>query len=155
MTTAVLAIEGVLGDSFDFSMTMLTTPAARKLYAALESYYRIVLLTSEPSYEKASFWLRTNGFQSFGLLVNGQPEALDHMANRFTQLRALRSSRTVVEIVVDADPLVVAHAMATGSTGLLWGNPRPASQRLDMQTNPIRDWSAIEHEQDLQRAAEM
>jgi hypothetical protein len=63
----------------------------------------------------------------------------------------LRASRTAVALVVDSEPLVVAHAASVGLSGLLYVAPRSAPSRADMGARRIRDWSAIEAELDLQR----
>lgn len=150
--TAMMAVEGVLGVSDEFTITMMPSDEGRALYEGLSHVYRMVLVTSEPDESRVEHWLRSQGIQEYAQVLTPAPgwsgEPIDARA---AQLRGLRASRTAVGLVVDTSPLVVVHAMSVGVTGLLFGPPRPAPGRVDLGKRRVRDWSAIEGELDMQR----
>jgi hypothetical protein len=148
-STAVVAIEGVLARSPQFGVAMLPNDDALRLYAGLVQTYRVILVTCEPEVTKVEHWLRSHGLRDHDQLLTG--DGRDCIDVRASQLRALRASRTAVALVVDSEPLVVAHAASVGLSGLLYVAPRSAPSRADMGARRIRDWSAIEAELDLQR----
>lgn len=143
MSSAVIAIEGVLGESPDFSITMQPTPAGREFFEALQAVYRIILVTSQPDATKVEHWLRSNWFRGYSQALVGVPEALTHQGNRTAQIRALRASRTAVSLFVDTDSEAVAYAARVGITGLLWTPAMRGAQREDLQAAPIRSWEEM------------
>lgn len=155
MSTVMMAVEGVLGNADEFRPNMLPNDPALRLYASLEGLHRIVVVTSAPSPSPVEWWLRSNGLSDYSLLMTALlvPEA-SVAEQREAQLRALRASRTAVSFVVDADAATVAGAMAVGITGLLYGQPRPPGQRVDLGGRRIRDWSAIEEEMGIRQGSE-
>lgn len=149
MSTAALAVEGVLGNSPEFGVAMQPNDAGLLLYAALVQTHRVILLTCEPEITKVEHWLRSQGLRAHAQVMTG--DGREHIDVRAAQLRALRASRTALTLVVDAEPLVVAHAASVGLPGLLYVPARPAPGRADLGARAIRDWSAIEAEVETQR----
>lgn len=143
MSTAVIALEGVLSDSATFNMAMQRSPAGVEFYSSLGSLYRRVVLTHQTDYDKAAHWLRSQGLVDFDHLMCGYPEPMDASTQRTAQIRALRSSRTVLSLVVDIEAAAVAYASSTGSTGLLWVPARRGADRLDLSPSPIRSWEEM------------
>lgn len=148
MSTAMVAIEGVLGDSPYFKVTMLPNHAGLTLYSGLATTHRVVLVTSEPDEGKIDHWLRTQHVRDYATVITPAETVVGYepIDIRATQLRSLRSSRMDVSLVVDVEPLVIAHAASVGVSGLLFLPSRPAAGRVDLGHRVVRDWSAIEHE---------
>lgn len=143
MSTVVMGVEGVLGDRPTFDITMQCVPTARLLYSVLEQSYRVVLVTDQSDPNKAAHWLRTNGIVGWSQLHAGITEAADTVANRCAQLRALRSSRTVIDFVIDIHPKALAYAASIGIPGMLWLPAARAGQRADLSPPPIRSWEEM------------
>lgn len=139
MSTAVIAVEGVLSAQPYFSVNMLPSDDGIALYRALAGVFRVVLSSDHPDAEKVSHWLISQWIrpEQYGHLLTG---------DRAGHLRSLRASRTAISLVVDAEPEVVAYAASTGLSGLLFVPPRPAAHRRDLAVRSIRDWSSIENE---------
>jgi len=152
MTTAMVAIEGVLGNSPSFQVNMQTDEVGRRLHAALSSWYRVVLVTSETDTTKVSYWLAMQGFTEVDDLLVNTTDHIHPAKVRAHQLRALRARRTPVTLVVDGEPEFVAHAMAQGVVGLFYGTARRAHIREDLAPQPIRSWGAILDEIAVQRS---
>jgi len=155
----MMAVEGVLGNSDEFSASMLANDVAVRLYGSLSAYHRVVLVTSAEDTRAVDWWLRTQGVLDYVQILPRPLDAGPEVADvREAQLRALRASRTAVVLVVDSDAATVAHAMSVGVTGLLYGPPRPAAGRMDLGARRIRDWSAIvgeiETQDEIRRGAD-
>ena len=143
MSTAVMAIEGVLGQSQHFDITMQPSPAGREFFAALAGAYRIVLVTDQPELAKAEHWLRSNWFAGYSQVLTEVRDAVGTTATRVAQVRALRASRTAVSLLVDTDAEAVAYAARVGITGLLWTPGVRGSEREDLRPARVRSWEEI------------
>ena len=144
----MMSIEGVLGESTEFQINMLRCDAGLLLFHALQPWYRIVLVSNEPDPLKLTHWIRAQSIVGHAEFLTGADAQRNH---RSVQLRALRSARTDVGLVVDADPTTVALAAEQGIPGLLFVPGRVGTARTDLKRSR-RDWGAIEAEIDSQRA---
>jgi hypothetical protein len=98
-----MAVEGVLGTSEHFDITMQPSPTAMMLYNSLRADFRMVLVTTQEDWTKVEHWLRSHWLVGYSQVLTGIPEALDTFTVRAAQLRSLKASRTAIDLYVDID----------------------------------------------------
>lgn len=138
-----MSLEGVLGGRAAFDITMQPDPTATLFYNVVRTQYRVVLVTDLIEPTKAEHWLRSQGIVGYSQLLTAPLEAIGTKAVRIAQLRALKSSRTVLSLFVDSNIEAVAYAHRVGVTGLFWMAPVPGSEREDLRPSPIRSWEEM------------
>jgi hypothetical protein len=158
MDSILMSIEDVLGDVKAGGLTaswgsMLPNDVGGKMYNSLTTWFRIVLSSTHDDASIVEGWLARQHFVSHALVLTRLNVAADDswepLDVRAAHLRGMRSAGTHVAAVIDTDPNFVAHAMQVGVTGLLFGHPRAAKDRLDLGRQGIRSWDAIEAEQEM------
>lgn len=158
MSTALIAIEGVLGEH---SVLHGFHPIVGgiKLARAIRSEYQLVLGSTAVDDQAVEFWLRINGMArpSFyeGLLCR-QDVWMDLSEENLLARQAgtLRSSGSDVGLVVSSDPKAVLRMTQAGFPSLFFVNPayhweeyRPDRKRLPRPWQEIDD--EVIHQRDL------
>jgi hypothetical protein len=156
MSTALIAVEGVLGEHSVLHGFHPIVDGIR-LARALRSGYQIVLATTQVDVDSVEFWLKINGM--------GRPsfyESLSYREAVWTDLREedllarqalqLRSNGVDLNLVVASDPTAVLGITAAGFPALFFVNPtyRWAEYRPDNKRLP-KPWQDIDDEMIRQR----
>jgi hypothetical protein len=156
MTTALITIEGVLGEHSTIH-GFHPIPEGVRLAHALRSGYRLILGTTQADEASVEHWLLINGMT--------RPNFYEDLMYRrvpFTDVedatlqahyaRQLRAAGGDVGLVVAADPEIVLRATEMGfptlffvNPGYRWGEYRPDRKRLP------RAWQDIDDEMVRQR----
>jgi hypothetical protein len=151
MSTALIAVEGVLGERSTLHGFHPIVDGIR-LARALRSEYQLVLATTQADDSSVEFWLKINGM--------GRPsfyESLSYRESRWADLSdpdllgeqaaQLRSSGADLNLVVSSDPLAVLGATGAGFPALFFVDPtyRWAEYRPDRKRLP-KPWQDIDDE---------
>lgn len=151
MSTAVVAIEGVLGNE-DVVHGFYPLTDGIKLARALKSQYQVVLTTTRDDSRKIEGWLTLVGMtkpQHYEELVcrERQWSDLSEPVLQVEQVRTLRSRGFDIGMLVSSDPMAVLQATAVGVRSLLYASPAYHWEefRPDYRRVP-REWQQIEDE---------
>jgi hypothetical protein len=116
-STAAIAIDGVL------RKPGLNTPIREgiKLYLTLAATYDIVLVSDQEQDDSLQYWLSLNG-------VNKHVGRIlwSDRGGRLDQLRSLRRTGGLVDLVVEPDPACAAELYQDGFTVLVFLSPQYA-----------------------------
>jgi len=152
--TAVIVLDGVLRGSGDKML-----PAGARLYHGLREVMSVAVVTNEASIESADYWLKINGFHKHPYLLSTDPLALDDADARSLQIQRLRQAGSVIDFVIEPDPVVALHLLNQGVATLLFTHPRFTNpeHRPDV-TATITPWetfvSEIERQESLKATDE-
>ena len=156
MSTALIAVEGVLGEHSTVHGFHPIVEGVR-FARALRSEYQLVFATVQKDTNSVEFWLKINGM--------GRPafyEDLMCREDRWTdsddasllalQAQSLRASGHDLKLVVSSDPQAILAASQFGFPCLFFVNPtyRWAEYRPDKKRLP-RQWQDIDDEMLRQR----
>lgn len=150
MSTALIAVEGVLGEHSPIH-GFYPIPGGVKLARSLRSEYRLVLGTTQSGTEGVEQWLRINGMVSPGfydeLVYRESNWDLDDAGVQARHALNLRSTGHDVALVISADPEAVLRVSQLGMPCLFFVNPayRWAEYRPDRKRLP-RPWQDIDDE---------
>lgn len=151
MSTAFIAIEGVLGDHSPIH-GFYPIPDGVKLAHALRSGYQVVLGTTQTDHRSTEHWLHINGMTKPGFYIellyrNQAWFDLNPPKLRAEQASHLRSSGHDLGLVVSSDPSTILQVSELGIPALLFTNPayRWAEYRPDRKRLP-REWQKIDDE---------
>jgi hypothetical protein len=151
MTTAFVAIEGVLGEHSTLHGFAPITEGVRLVHA-LHSGYQLIFGTTQVDHRSVEHWLHINGLTRPGVylgLLFRKPEWLDlsDAVLRAEQASSLRAQGHDLGLVVSSDPASVLLVTEMGIPALLFTNPsyRWAEYRPDRKRLP-REWQQIDDE---------
>jgi hypothetical protein len=115
--TVLIALNGVLRSDAN-------TPIreGRMLYDALVSDYRVVIMADETT-EKTEHWLVQYGVKGYAGLLTPSVMLTDEDPLRPRQIATARSLGRV-DLVVDANPVVVEHCLDIEVPALLFAHPK-------------------------------
>lgn len=129
-------------------------PEGRRLYQALGSLYRMVVLTDDRFGIELAGWLDVEVFRPTPLCIIPRllTDGEDTPAARRAQLTRARQRGANIEAVIDPDPSVCAYLLGQGIPTLTALHPVYAQPewRPDYDA-AIKPWDAIEAEVDEQR----
>jgi hypothetical protein len=158
MATALIAVEGVLGEHSTIHGFHPIVDGVR-LANALRSEYQLVFATHQVDTNSVEFWLRINGMNrpsfyeslSYREAVWTDLSEPDLFARQALQLR---SNGVDLNLVVASDPTAVLGVTAAGFPALFFVNPtyRWAEYRPDNKRLP-KPWQDIDDE--MVRQAEL
>jgi len=154
MSTALIAVEGVLGEHGTLSGFQPIAEGVR-LAKALHSGYQIVFSTTQKDEHSVDFWLKINGMgrPSFyeSLSCREDPDMTDAEV-LVRHASELRSSGHDLNLVISSDPEAVLGVSAAGFPALFFVNPtyRWAEYRPDKKRLP-KPWQDIDDEMTRQR----
>ncbi len=148
--TVAIVIDGVLSREVGEGVI----PQGQRLYWGLMESYRVALITDRTDVEPVKHWLLVNGFNKHPYLMPSQvtdPE--DPGERRMRQISRLRQAGCNVELVIEPDPKVAAHVMASGVGVLNYLHPNYSSPRFRPDYHEtVTPWSALVDEVERQRA---
>lgn len=150
----MMGVEGVLGRERP-GQPLVPIQSAMLLYHALAPHWSLGLCSLRHTRERETLehWLAVQGMAHHSYILWAEDWDEDPIDTRMRQLQLLRGQGNV-EMMIDADPKVVAKALHQGVPSLLFSHPsysRP-EHRPDVSTaDRIRPWSAITEEVELQR----
>jgi hypothetical protein len=156
MSTALIAVEGVLGEHSTIHGFQPIVDGVR-LAKALHSGYQILFATTQKDDHSVEFWLRINGMSRPSFY-----ESLSHREDQWVDLSEsdllvrqaseIRSNAFDLNLVISADPEAVLGASAAGFPCLFYVNPtyRWAEYRPDRKRLP-KPWQDIDDEMLRQR----
>lgn len=128
-------------------------PQGQRLYAALGSLYRLVVLTDEPDATEMKNWLYTENFRPNPVWVLPRLPIYGETPNaRWMQLARARNYGAQIDAVIDPDPAVCAYLLSQGFLTLNALHPSYAlpEWRPDYDA-ALKPWDEIEAEIDRQR----
>jgi hypothetical protein len=156
MSTALVCIEGVLGDHSTLA-GFYPIPDGVKLAHALRTGYNLTFGTVSLDQHATEHWLLVNGMTSpafYTRLLVREPEWADMSDSvvRAEQASYLRREGHDLGLIVSADPATVLIVTELGVPALLFTNPsyRWAEYRPDKKRLP-RPWEQIDEEITRQR----
>jgi hypothetical protein len=154
MSTALIAVEGVLGEHGTLSGFQPIADGVR-LAKALHSGYQIAFSTAQKDEHSVEFWLKINGMTCPGFyesLSHREDPDLSDADLLVRHASELRSNGTDLNLVISADPEAVLGVSAEGFPCLFFVNPtyRWAEYRPDRKRLP-RPWQDIDEEMTRQR----
>jgi hypothetical protein len=151
MSTAFVAIEGVLGEHSTLQGFHPLTEGVRLVHA-LHSGYQLIFGTTQADQNSVEHWLHINGLSRPGVylgLMFRRPEWTDLSDSmlRAEQAHTLRSEGHDLGLVVSSDPATILLVTEMGVPALLFTNPsyRWAEYRPDKKRLP-REWQKIDDE---------
>jgi hypothetical protein len=132
--TVLIALNGVLRSDAN-------TPIreGRMLYDALIDAYRVVIMADEPQ-ERAEHWLKQYGVKGYAGLLTPNVMLTDEDPLRPRQIATARALGRV-DLVIDADPQVVAHCLEIEIPSLLFLHPK--TSRPEWRPDNRRSWDEI------------
>lgn len=126
----------------------------RRLYQALSSIYRIIVLTDDPYGDELAGWLNVEAFGPSPLWVIPRLETYgeDGPSVRRQQLAQAQQRGAVISAVIDPDPAICAYLLTQGFLTLCALHPAYAQPewRPD-HDSAIKPWDEIEAAVDRQR----
>lgn len=153
MATALIAVEGVLGEHSHIH-GFYPIPDGLRLARAIHSTFQVVFSTLNSDPTATEFWLRMNGMAQpsfYDQLVHREPTDLgeDIIAHH---AQSLRAGGADVGLVISGDPEGILAVTELGFPSLLFVNPayRWAEYRPDRKRLP-RPWQDIDDEVTRQR----
>lgn len=149
-----IGIEGVLGRERQ-GQPLVPIQPGMLLYHALCPYWSVALVSGRHSRhsDMIEHWLAVQGMAHHAYILFAEDWDEDLVDTRLRQLQALRA-RGNVEMVIDADPKVVAKTLRQGATSLLFTHPsysRPEHRPDVSAADRVRPWATITEEVELQR----
>lgn len=149
MSTAFIAIEGVLGEH-SVIHGFHPIPDGIRLAHSLRAGYRLVLGTVSPQVEPVEHWLLINGMSRpsfYEDLRYRQFTDADEATVQADHAKMLRSQGFAIDLVVSADPETILQVTQAGIPAVMWINPsyRWAEFRPDRRKLP-RAWQEIDAE---------
>lgn len=127
MGTILVAIEDVIG-KHDQLRGFHPIAASLPFIYSLKQSYKIVLSSMSLDLKSTEYWLMLNGITQNQLYEHllyreGRWDDLDEVELRVAHLRNLQGAGHGVDMVISADPGVIANVVALGVQGLLWASP--------------------------------
>lgn len=151
MTTALIAIEGVLGEHSTLHGFAPIMEGVRLVHA-LHSGYRLILSTVQTDDRSVEHWLHINGLTRPSIYLDllfrkAEWTDLSDSVLRAEQASFLRSQGQDLGLVVSSDATTILHVTELGLPALLFTNPsyRWAEYRPDKKRLP-REWQKIDDE---------
>lgn len=149
-----MTVEGVLAHPGPSGRVAAGLPIeeGHRLYYALATQWRVMMITAERDPDPVETWLRREGFRDFaGLAALGPQERSDSL--KMATLHHIRKQRAHghVGLLVTSSPPAAAASMRMGVPALLFASPtylRPEF-RPDHDRTP-RPWDEIQEEVDAQ-----
>jgi hypothetical protein len=148
--TVAIVIEGVLSREVGDAVIH----QGQRLYWGLMESYKVALISDSEDAEYIQHWLRVNGFNKHPYLTLAQtldPE--DPAERRMRQIARLRQAGCNVELLIEPNPQIAAHVMASGIGVLNYLHPNYSSPRFRPDyRDTVTPWSALVGEVERQRA---
>jgi hypothetical protein len=120
------------------------------LYNSLTPVTRVGLVLDDLEVPLALQWLRVNGLNAHGELVEGDPRWQGTELREWQVERA--RARGPVDLLIDSDPSNAAMALKQGLTSLLFSQPQYARPEFRPDLRPeIKPWAEISSEVSRQR----
>lgn len=95
-----------------------------QLYNALTGIGRLAILCGEDE-ERASYFLKTNGFNQHAYLIPEKPDSADTPAGRrLAQITELRAMQAHIEFVIEPDPALAVEIFRQGIPVLPYLHPQ-------------------------------
>ncbi|MFF1701272.1 hypothetical protein [Streptomyces sp. NPDC058252] len=148
--TVAIVIEGVMAREVGEGVI----PQGQRLYWGLMEAYKVALITDRTDIEPVQHWLRVNGFNKHPYLIPVQPTDPEDLGERrMRQISRLRQAGCNVELLVEPDPEIAAHVMASGVGVLNYLHPNYSNPRFRPDyRETVTPWSALVDEVERQRA---
>jgi hypothetical protein len=148
--TVAIVIEGVLSREVGEAVIH----QGQRLYWGLMEAYKVALISDSTDTDAVQHWLKVNGFNKHPYITFTQtadPE--DPAERRMRQISRLRQAGCNVELLIEPDPRIAAHAMANGVGVLNYLHPNYSNPRFrpDFKES-VTPWSELVDEVERQRA---
>jgi hypothetical protein len=148
--TVAIVIEGVL--SREVGEGVITQ--GQRLYFGLMESYTVALLTDRTDTEAVKHWLKVNGLDKHPYLIPATiKDPQDPAARRMQQISRLRQAGCNVELLIEPDPKVAAHAMGNGVAVLNYLHPNYSNPRFRPDyKETVTPWAEMDAEVERLRA---
>ena len=143
MRIAVVALEGVLSETTNLKNSPPTVNG-KALFDCLKGEYRVILLSTQPDFDLARYWLKKEHFTQWSMCLCYKPGLFAPPMWKVSAIRDMLADGWEVGMAIDTDELVCAELRTLGVTTMLVSYPTMRSGRLPEDPGPLRSWDEIE-----------